>query len=93
MRFPDTNIFAFTMTDEAPFRALHHQFVTSTLKFERSAFPFKPHCTISSIPVTEEEATRRLRYRWSEAFSLSTLALYGLRGGQVTRLATVSLPC
>jgi len=86
IRFPDTDIFVFTLTDATPFRTVHHHLLTSTLKFEASPFPFMRHCTISRTWVTEEEAAERSRYQLSDSFCSSTLALHGLQDGQVTRM-------
>lgn len=91
MRFPGTDLFVLTLRDETPFHALHDRLLRSGLQFKPSAFPFKPHCTISSNPVTAEEAVRRLQWTLPTAFTLSTLALYGLQGGQVTRMHSAQL--
>lgn len=90
-RFPNTDVFVLTVRDEAPFHALHSEVTRSSLRFKPSRFPFQPHCTISSNAVTHEEAQRRLQWTLPEPFSLSTLALYGLDDGRITRLAWATL--
>ncbi|GBF07488.1 hypothetical protein DAERI_150006 [Deinococcus aerius] len=91
LRFPETDLFVLTLRDETPFHALHDQLTRSGLQFKPSAFPFKPHCTVSGNPVTAEEAARRLQLTLPAAFTLSMLALYGLQDGQVTRMHSTQL--
>lgn len=79
IRFPNTDIFVFTFTDEEPFRALHKQIVESGIRFKRSPFPYTPHCTLRSIsPVSEEEANELLVLRITDTFTLDTMSVLSL---------------
>lgn len=91
LRFLGTDLFVLTLRDETPFHALHERLIHSGLRFKPSAFPFKPHCTISSNPVTGAEAARRIQLTLPNAFTLNTLALYGLQDGRVTRMLSTPL--
>ncbi len=79
LRFPDTDIFAFLLTNADMVRALHKRITTSGIQFKPSPFPFTPHCTLRSrSPVAEEEARELLALRMSERFVLDTMSVYML---------------
>jgi len=45
-RFSGADIYYFTFSRPAPFKRLHRAFASSSIKFEPSPFPYKPHCTL-----------------------------------------------
>jgi 2'-5' RNA ligase len=79
VRFPETDVFAFLLTNADTVRALHERIATSGIQFKPSPFLFTPHCTLRSrSPVTEEEATQLLSLQRSEHFVLDTMSVYML---------------
>lgn len=87
LRFPGTDIFVFTLQDEAPFIQLHKQLVQSALHFQPSPYPFKPHCTIRrGIPVSEEEVAELMTLRMEEEFIIASLSLYLFREEKLSLL-------
>jgi 2'-5' RNA ligase len=79
LRFPNTNIFVFTLADEEPFRALHKQIAESGIRFKQSLFPYTPHCTLRSLsPVSEQEANELLGLRITDTFTLDTMSVLSL---------------
>lgn len=92
LRFPSTDIFVLTLTDERPFRVLHERIVSSGIRFLASPFPYTPHCTLRSrSPVSEEEAAETLSLRISQSFLLDTLSVYMLDTLPMTLLHRVKL--
>jgi 2'-5' RNA ligase len=53
--FPGTRVFYFVPDNAAPFLTLQAALVESGLRFERSPFPFTPHCTIADLETVAEE--------------------------------------
>jgi 2'-5' RNA ligase len=91
-RFPNTDIFVFTLVDETPFRLLQQRLATSGIRFGPSPFPFTPHCTLRSRPpVTVAEASALLELRITKSFVLEVLTAYALTGIPMTRLHTTRL--
>lgn len=87
LRFPDTDIFVFTLQDEAPFRALHGRIAASGIRFRPSPFPFTPHCTLRGrSPVTNAESAALLALRLADSFILDTLSIYMMDRLPVTLL-------
>jgi hypothetical protein len=91
-RFPSTDIFVLTLTDERPFHVLHERIVSSGIRFLASPFPYTPHCTLRShSPISEEEAAAILSFRLSQSFLLDTLSVYMLDTLPMTLLHQVKL--
>ncbi len=92
VRFPQTDTFVLTLSDDMPFRALQRRLETSGIRFTASPFPFTPHCTLRShAPVSESEVNALLSLRMTERFTLNTLTIYALMGLPMTRLHAASL--
>jgi 2'-5' RNA ligase len=92
LRFPSTDIFVLTLTDERPFRMLHERIVSSGIRFQPSPFPYTPHCTLRSrSPVSEEETADLLSLCISQSFLLDTLSVYMLETLPMTLLHEVKL--
>ena len=78
-RFPNSDVFYLSFVDERPFRELHQRIAGSGLRFQASAFPFGPHCTVRTrTPITDAEAQELMAARISGEFTLGTLSLYDL---------------
>jgi 2'-5' RNA ligase len=91
-RFPRTDIFVFSLRNEEPFHILHQRIATSGLLFERSPFPFHPHCTLlSRSPVSEEESAELLSLHIPGNFVLDTLSVYMLDKLPMTLLHHIKL--
>ena len=92
LRFPSTDIFVLTLTDERPFRVLHERLASSGIRFQPSPFPYTPHCTLRSrSPISEEEVAVLLSLRISQSFLLDTLSVYMLDTLPMTLLHRVKL--
>ena len=79
-RWPGTEIFVFTLTDEEPFRALHEVLAASRLKFRESPFPYRPHCTFRiTAPRDEPHAQELSRLTLPGRFLLDQMSVYGWR--------------
>jgi 2'-5' RNA ligase len=92
LRFPNTDIFVFTLQDESPLRALHERIAKSGLSFTSSPFPFTPHCTLRSrSPVSDEDVAELLSLQVPESFVLDTMSVYMLRMPPAVLLYRVEL--
>src|SRR6266849_6409101 len=92
LRFPNTDIFVFTLQDERPLRALHERIAKSGLTFTSSPFPFTPHCTLRSrSPISEEDAAELLSLKVLETFVLDTMSVYLLREPPAVLLHRIKL--
>jgi 2'-5' RNA ligase len=60
MRFMQTDIVVLPIDPHGPLRTLHERITRSGLVFERSRFPFAPHCTLSFYPTLTPELRRAL---------------------------------
>lgn len=79
IRFPNTDIFVFQLTDESGVRQLRERIVASGLRFESKRWPFGPHCTLRvRSPVTDEEAASVLAERIEAPYVLDQLSVYHL---------------
>ncbi len=79
VRFPQTDIFALTLTYAEPFRALHERIAQSGIRFKPAVYDFTPHCTLRSrSPVSENEVSDLLSFRIPESFVLDTMSVYML---------------
>jgi 2'-5' RNA ligase len=82
-RFPDTNLFYYSFTDDKPFKELQNAIVSTGMKFKGSPFQFTPHCTIVGLG---EQVSEELINTFStlivpkETIMLDTLSLYSLNG-------------
>lgn len=77
VRFPDTDVFAMQVDDEAPFLDLHEQIVQSGLSFGESPHPFGPHCTLrQGPPPSDDEVADLLATRITEPFACTMLSVY-----------------
>ena len=91
-RFSDSDVFYLSFADERPLRALHQRIAVSGLRFQPTAFPFGPHCTVRTrAPITDAEAEDLIATRIMGEFALDTLSLYDLpeRPTLPTRFATL----
>lgn len=78
-RFPNTDIFFFTLQDENPIRDFQEELIKSNIKFLESPFPFQPHCTICNSPsLTNLETRELLSKKISGEFILDTVSFYSL---------------
>lgn len=88
IRFPNTDIFVFSLTDEDLVTNLHNELKLSPIKFHNNPFPYKPHCTIRSVsPITIEDEQEIYMNTISDEFILDTISVYSLiidNNGKVT---------
>lgn len=88
IRFPNTDIFAFSITNELALYDLHRELITSEIKYMENPFPYKPHCTIRSLsPVAFEEEREITNNTITDTFLLDTISVYSLiinESGKVT---------
>lgn len=90
IRFPGTDIFVFTVQDEAPIRALHRELARSSIRWRPARFDFTPHCTLRSrSPVSEAEAVELLATRPPDPFVLDTLSVYEITADPSGRLPVI----
>lgn len=77
VRFPDTDIFVFSMGDPMPFQAIHDRLAHSGIDFEPSQFPFFPHCTIRMAgPLSDADVSALFSIQVPGEFVLRSLSLY-----------------
>lgn len=92
IRFPNTDIFVLTLTDEQPFRDLQQRIAVSSLRFKPSPFPYTPHCTLRSrSPVSEQEADELLSLNVPGKFVIDTMSVYMMDTLPMTCLHRVKL--
>ena len=79
-RFPGTDIYFLTLADDRPFQTLHQAFVRSSIRFEPSPYPFRPHCTLKLRSTPSDPELLQLFFMEvpKEPFILSMLSLYHL---------------
>lgn len=78
-RFPNTNIFFFTLDNESSFVKLHQHFAKSSIKFIENPFPYKAHCTLSNnATLSELEKKNLLSKEITDEFVLDIVSLYTL---------------
>lgn len=79
-RFPSTDIYFFSLLDEAPFVKLHEALRDSGIKFLPNPFPFRPHCTVSLRVQAEETELLDLIFQEvpEEEFPIEFLSCYTL---------------
>ncbi|MFP7226521.1 2'-5' RNA ligase family protein [Priestia filamentosa] len=85
-RFPYTNIFFFSLHDEASFHNIHKKIAQSDIRFSKNDFPYKPHSTLwDRSSISEKEIQELLSIRLKEEFILNTMSIYSLEspGGDV----------
>jgi 2'-5' RNA ligase len=77
LRFPNTDIFVFTLEDERPFFSVHARIAKSGLRFKPSPFPFKPHCTLHSRSLlSDADAAELLSLQILDEFTLDTITIH-----------------
>lgn len=77
-RFPNTDIFVFTLLDETPFVDLHKRIKKAGLLFKPCPFPYRPHCTFRSLaPKDTEEESQIFSLSVPGDFTLTSMAVYG----------------
>lgn len=77
VRFPDTDIFCFSMADPMPFEALQDGLRASGVRFHDSRFPFFPHCTLRMAgPLAPAAVSELFALRMPGRFMLATMSLY-----------------
>ncbi len=90
IRFPETDIFAFTLQDEARIRGLHRELADSSIRWRRARYDFTPHCTLRSrSPVTDAEADELLASRPPDPFIFDTVSVYEIRRDPTGRLPVI----
>ncbi|RCW62583.1 2'-5' RNA ligase family protein [Saliterribacillus persicus] len=78
-KFPNTDIFFFTLLDETPVREFHELLAKSNIKFLETPFPYKPHCPLcNNSSLTDIETQELLSKEIIEEFTLDTVSLYSL---------------
>ncbi len=92
IRFPNTNIFVFSISERDIFNEIHNKIVSSTIKFEESRFPFFPHCTISSkSDITESEVDKILNLKIPGKHKIDSLSVYQMGQTPLKPLMTIKL--
>ncbi len=92
VRFPNTDVFALTLENEAPFRTLHQRVAASGIRFHDSPHAFQPHCTLRTrSPVSAADARTLLAVRVPGRFTLDALCVCRLDRPPVTLLHTAPL--
>lgn len=92
LRFPGTDIFAFTLKNEEKIRLLHNKIIKSGIKFKPNKFPYKPHCTLRSrTPINEDEVKEIMATRLLDEFVLDTISIYMVDKIPLSRLYTVKI--
>jgi len=83
-RFPGVQIFWLRPKDREPFDALQSALVAEGIQFERSPFPFNPHCTISATVELTDMQERELLSMVipTQEFVMNTLGVFQLVEGQ-----------
>ncbi len=78
--FAGTKVFYYVPEEAAPFIALQAALVKSGLRFERSEFPFTPHCTIADLESVANELPSELKLLALPEIEivLDTLSVYNL---------------
>ncbi|HET7584863.1 MAG TPA: 2'-5' RNA ligase family protein [Gemmatimonadaceae bacterium] len=86
VRFMQTQIVVLPLSPHGQLRTLHERIATSGLPFERSRFPFSPHCTLSFFPtLTPERARSLLAIRISEPVVVDRLQFFSTVHPQAPR--------
>ncbi len=86
VRFMQTQIVVLPLSPHGELRALHERIATSGLPFERSRFPFSPHCTLSFYPtLTPESARSLLSVRIAEPVMIDRLQFFSTVHPQAPR--------
>lgn len=78
-RFPNTDLFFLSLKDEGPFLDLHQSFLNSGIRFLENPFPYKPHCTLCSRPLSEQEIHDLTSIKDFHPFALDSLSLYSIK--------------
>lgn len=78
-RFPGSDVFYLSFSDDELLRGLHDRLAKSGIRFSPVPFPFTPHVTLSTRShVSEPEAAELLATTIAGQFTLDTLAVYEL---------------
>lgn len=92
MNFPSTSIYVMTVNNKDIFERIHERFKKSKISFEKSPFPYFPHCTISSktnIAENEIELIKNLKIEGTHA--IKNLSVYQLENDELDKIYTVKL--
>lgn len=92
-RFPGTDIYFLTVKDPAPFEAIHRAFADSSIGFQPSPYPYRPHCTLKlrSAPSDTELLELLFLDAPEKPFLLSEIAAYALPDAESCELLHSSL--
>lgn len=92
IQFPDTSIFVMSVKDKKPFEEIHKKINFSKIKFEKSLFPFFPHCTISSKSnISENEVKKIMNIKIMGNYQLNSLSVYQMGDLPLKKVYTVKL--
>jgi 2'-5' RNA ligase len=75
-RFPSSNLFYLSIDDPRPFHALHERLRTSGIRFDAVPHEYVPHCTISGVPLADEQVVAIHEERIDGPFTLRSLSLF-----------------
>lgn len=78
--FPGSNIFYFTMNNEAEFLKIHSLVASSGIKFTPNQFPYEPHCTIClNSALSNKQRKELLNMKVPDVeFVINTISVYEL---------------
>lgn len=80
-RFPGSTVFALSLIPEDPFFEFQQRLKSSLIRFEESAYSFKPHCSVHIWgEVNSSQEKELLEVTLKDCFSLDSFALYQLVG-------------
>lgn len=86
-RFPDSDVYALSVDPIDPFLEFHRKLIRSPIKFGRSPYPFKPHCSLHIWgKVSCGEAVALFGTELRDSFQLNSFALYQLIGDKTVAL-------
>lgn len=74
-RFDGTNVVYLAPVDPSPFEALHGRLADSGIRFDPVPHAYVPHCTISGVPLDDDQALAIFQEKIDESFTLRTLSV------------------
>ncbi len=87
--FPNTPIYFVEPTRE-PFDSIHNAIINSGIKFEKSDFPYNPHCSLKGYTQVTDEQLKYLNSLKVPVgkFKIQAISIYEMDGLQPTMLWT-----
>jgi 2'-5' RNA ligase len=76
LRFPGSDVFVVQPEDPSPIVALHQRIATCGIEFDRSQFPFVPHCTLTQPPNPTPTDPDARELQLDAEFTAATLSVY-----------------